>query len=180
TTGNGFFSAPARRIVDAQYVREVSPTFIDYWSQPRLFYNSILPEERQMVINALRFELSHVQSSAVKANFINQINKIDNDFAVRVALAINVEAPSPDSQYYHDNTTTNLSIFNTTLPTLAGLNVGILTTTNSSSSSLQQATSIAQSLASSGVNGIIIAETLSAGVNTTYISSDAVLFDGII
>ncbi|ESK89095.1 mycelial catalase cat1 [Moniliophthora roreri MCA 2997] len=181
TVGNGFFSAPARRIVDAQYVREVSPTFIDYWSQPRLFYNSILPEERQMVINALRFELSHVQSPAVKANFVNQINKIDNDFAVRVALAINVEAPSPDPQYYHDNTTINLSIFNTTLPTLAGLNVGILTTTSTnSSSSLEQATSIAQSLASSGVNGLVIAETLSAGVDTTYISSDAVLFDGII
>uniref|UniRef100_A0A0W0FC69 Catalase n=1 Tax=Moniliophthora roreri TaxID=221103 RepID=A0A0W0FC69_MONRR len=181
TVGNGFFTAPARRVVDAHYVREVSPTFLDFWSQPRLFYNSILPAERQMIINALRFELSHVQSPAVKTNFVNQINKVDNDLAVRVALAINVKAPAPDPEHYHYNTTINLSIFNTTLPTIAGLNVGILTTTlTNSSSSLEQATSIAQSLARSGVNGTIIAETLSAGVNTTYISSDAVLFDGII
>ncbi|KAK7038825.1 hypothetical protein VNI00_010455 [Paramarasmius palmivorus] len=179
TVGNGFFTAPARRIVDAEYVRVVSPTFLDYWSQPRLFYNSILPVERQMIINALRFELSHVQSLAVRQNVVTQLNRIDNDFAKRVALAINVEAPSPDATYYHDNTTTALSIFNTTLNTIAGLNVGILATINSTTS-IQQATSIAQQLHEKGANGIVIAETLVQGVNTTYISSDAVLFDGII
>ncbi|KAK7041614.1 hypothetical protein VNI00_009204 [Paramarasmius palmivorus] len=179
SVGNGFFSAPARKIVDAHYVREISPTFLDYWTQPRLFYNSMLPVERQMMVNALRFELSHVQSEVVRQNFIAQINRIDNDFAKRVALAIGVDAPSPDSAYYHDNTTTALSVFNTTLITIAGLNVGILATT-SSSSSIQQASAIAKALHDKGANGVVIAETMAQGVDTTYMSSDAVLFDGIV
>ncbi|KAF5342712.1 hypothetical protein D9758_015871 [Tetrapyrgos nigripes] len=179
TQGNGFFTAPARRIVDASYVREISPTFLDHWTQPRLFYNSILPAEQQMIINALRFELAHVQSMHVRSNFIAQINMVDNDMAVRVATAIGIDSPSPNPTYYHDNTTTGLSIFNGTLSTIAGLSVGILATTNSSSS-IAEARALAQSLASSGASGIVIGETLQDGVDLTYIASDAVLFDGII
>ncbi|KAK1232787.1 hypothetical protein PQX77_004067 [Marasmius sp. AFHP31] len=179
TQGNGFFSAPARTIVNAHYVRQVSPTFLDFWSQPRLFYNSILPEEQQMVVNALRFEVSHVTSMDVRRNFIAQLNRVDNDLAKRVAESVGVDAPEPDAQFYHNNVTADLSTFNNTLQSIAGLNVGILSTTNSSSS-LSQAGFIAQALASKGVNAMVVAETLAQGVNTTYISSDAVLFDGII
>ncbi|KAF9255095.1 catalase-domain-containing protein [Marasmius fiardii PR-910] len=179
TQGNGFFSAPARSIVDAHYVREISPTFLDHWSQARLFYNSIIPAEQQMVVNALRFELAHVSSMDVRRNFITQLNKIDNDLAKRVAEAVDVDTPQPDSQYYHNNVTAGLSVFNYTLNTVAGLNVGILATT-SSSSSISQAGAIAQGLASKGVNAQVIAETLMSGVDTTYSSSDAVLFDGVI
>ncbi|KAF5355544.1 hypothetical protein D9758_006289 [Tetrapyrgos nigripes] len=179
TVGNGFFTTPARKVVDAHYVREISPTFLDYWTQPRLFYNSILPAEHQMIVNALRFELSHVQSATVRANFIAQINKIDNDFAVRVARAINIPAPSPDPTYYHDNTTIELSVFNVTLPTIAGLHIGILATTNSSGS-LAQAHSIAQSLSGSGVQSTVIAETVQDGVDASYIAPHSSTFDGII
>ncbi|KAL0563453.1 hypothetical protein V5O48_018613, partial [Marasmius crinis-equi] len=179
TQGNGFFSAPARTVVNAHYVRQVSPTFLDFWSQPRLFYNSILPAEQQMIVNALRFELSHVTSMDVRRNFIAQLNRVDNDLAKRVAEAVGVDAPQPDSQFYHNNVTSDVSNFNNTLRSVVGLNVAILTTTNSSSS-LSQASSIAQGLASKGINGMVIAETLAQGVNTTYISSDAVLFDGVI
>ncbi|KAK7472014.1 hypothetical protein VKT23_000121 [Stygiomarasmius scandens] len=179
TQGRGFFTAPARRVVDAKYVREVPPTFLDHWSQPRLFWNSILPVEQQMIVDALRFELANVESVEVRTNFIGQINLVDHDLAVRVAGTVGIDAPAPDPTYYHDNTTTGLSIFNDTLSTIAGLNAGILATSNSSDS-ISQARDLAHSLMGKGANGIVIAEKLGDGVNTTYTSSDAALFDGII
>jgi len=179
TQGRGFFTAPARRVVDAKYVREVSPIFLDHWSQPRLFWNSILPVEQQMIVDALRIELANVESVEVRINFIGQINLVDHDLAVRVAGTIGINAPAPDPTYYHDNTTTGLSIFNDTLSTIAGLNVGILVTSNSSDS-ISQARDLAHSLMEKGANGIVIAEKLRDGINTTYTASDAALFDGII
>ncbi|KAK7470081.1 hypothetical protein VKT23_001522 [Stygiomarasmius scandens] len=175
----GFFTAPSRRVVDGNYVRDVSPTFLDYWSQPRLFWNSILPAEQQMIVNALRFELGHVQTMAVREAMVGQLNRISNDLAIRVASAIGVESPAPDPEFYHDNTTIGLSVFNETLKTVAGLNVAILSTTNSSDS-LDQARNVAAALTEKGLNAQVVAEVFSSGVDTTYIASDASLFDGVV
>ena len=41
--GHEHFSAPARKIVDANWVRTISLTFLDYWSQPRLLFQSLSP-----------------------------------------------------------------------------------------------------------------------------------------
>src|ERR1700761_4696335 len=77
--GKGFFTAP-QRSATGKLVRGVSPTFEkDYWSQPRLFFNSILPQEQQFLINAIRFETSHLKSSVVKKNVLTQLNRISND-----------------------------------------------------------------------------------------------------
>ncbi len=63
-----------------------------------------------MVVNALRFELAHVQLTSIRQNFILQleINKISNDLAKRVASAIGVDEPSPDPELYHGNVTAGL------------------------------------------------------------------------
>lgn len=177
--GKGFFSAPAKRIVDAAYVRDISPTFLDYWTQPRLLFNSLLPAEKQMVVNAARFELAKVGSTDVRKATIAQLNKISNDLAKRVAKAIGVDAPAPDAQYYHNSTTVGVSIFKDPLPTIAALTVGILAST-SSQSSLDQAAALAEALNAKGAFTVIMAESIQEGVDQTYSTSDAVLFDGII
>src|SRR6266536_917355 len=89
TTGRGFFTTPGRT-ASGNLIRAVSPTFADVWSQPRLFYNSLLPTEQQFLINAIRFETSHLTSSIVKQNVIIQLNRISNDIAKRVASVIGV------------------------------------------------------------------------------------------
>ncbi|KAF9254211.1 catalase B [Marasmius fiardii PR-910] len=177
--GNGHMHAPARRIVDARYVREISPTFLDYWTQPRLFYNSLVPAEQQMVVNGFRFELSKVNSLDVRRRFITELNRVSNDLARRVAKGINVPLPEPDSKYYHDNTAPDLSNFVEPLKTIAGLRVGILASINSSSS-LEQATTLAKEFTSMGAVGLVVGEGVVDGVGATYVGSDAVLFDGII
>lgn len=177
--GKGFFTAPARRVVDAAYVRDISPTFLDYWTQPRLLFNSLLPAEKQMVVNAMRFELSKIESTDVRKASIAQFNKISNDLAKRVALAIGLDAPAPDSKYYHNHTTAGVSIFENPLPTIAALTVGILATT-SSKTSLAQAAALAEAFHAKGAFTVIIGESIQAGIDQTYSASDAVLFDGVI
>ncbi|PHH84293.1 hypothetical protein CDD83_2197 [Cordyceps sp. RAO-2017] len=175
--GKGFFTAPGRQ-ASGSLTRQRSATFADHWSQPRLFYNSLTKVEQQFLIDAIRFETSQVQAS-VQRNVLTQLNKISHDVAVRVGKALGLEAPAEDSTYYHDNRTVGITIFGERLPTIAGLKVGVLTTTGSQGS-LAQAKTLKDALASDKVTVVTVAETLSDGVDMTYSAAAATAFDGIV
>ncbi|KAK4456118.1 catalase A2 [Podospora aff. communis PSN243] len=175
TTGRGFFTAPGRK-ASGDLVRELSATFDDHWSQPRLFFNSLTPVEQQFLINAIRFEASHVKSEQVKRNVLVQLNRISNDVAKRVADALGMEAPAPEDTFYHNNVTQGISIFNNTLPTIAALRVGILASTKS----LEQAVSLKERLMKDKMLVTVVGESLVQDVDQTYSSADATSFDGII
>ncbi|KAI2637478.1 catalase [Xylaria nigripes] len=176
TSGRGFFTAPSRT-VSGNLVRGLSPTFNDHWSQPRLFYNSLTPPEQQFLINAIRFELSMVQSTTVKSKVLVQLNRISNDISVRVATALGMEAPAPDSKYYHTNTTQGISITNATLPTIATLKVGILTSVGAAA---DRAAQLKVRLTADGLTATIVAEHLANGIDKTYSTADATDFDAVI
>ena len=78
TSGRGFFTAPLRAAA-GHLVRALSPTFDDVYSQPRLFYNSLLPVEQQFLINAMRFETAHITSPVVVHNVLVQLNRVSHD-----------------------------------------------------------------------------------------------------
>ncbi|KAL4862956.1 catalase B [Aspergillus spectabilis] len=178
TDGRGFFTAPDRT-VSGHLVRALSSTFDDVWSQPRLFFNSLLPAEQQFIVNAIRFENANLKSDVVKNNVIIQLNRISNDLARRVARAIGLDEPQPDPTYYHDNTTADVGAFGHRLQSLAGLKVGILASVTADGS-LGAATALSAELADAGVDVLVVAERLSAGVNQTYSASDAIQFDAVI
>ncbi|KAI0097616.1 catalase [Nemania sp. FL0031] len=181
TTGRGFFTAPSRSVT-GNLVRGLSSTFNDHWSQPRLFYNSLEPVEQQFLINAIRFETSHLQSTTVKQNVVQQLNRISNDVATRVASALGMAAPAPDPTFYHSNVTQGISITNSTLPTIATLKVGVLATltTNSSAKAMDQATQLKTRLSKDGLEVTVVAERLASGVDKTYSAADATDFDALV
>ncbi|KAI1777933.1 CATB protein [Hypoxylon cercidicola] len=181
STGRGYFNAPSRS-TSGRLVRGLPSSFDDHWSQVRLFYNSLTPAEQQFLINAIRFETSHLQSATVKENVLTQLNRVSNDIAVRVATALGLEAPAPDDTYYHDNTTVGISITNDTLPTVATLTVGILATTKNSNgtSAMSQAATLKERLTAEGLVPTVVAESLVAGVDKTYSAADATDFDAVI
>ncbi|KAF2092329.1 mycelial catalase Cat1 [Saccharata proteae CBS 121410] len=172
--GNGFFTTPGRTTA-GHLNRDVSDTFTDVWSQPRLFYNSLSAAEQQQLINAIRFETSKLTSSVVQSNVLIQLNRISHDIAVRVAEALGMTAPDPDPTYYHNNVTTNVRPF-TRLNRLDGLKVGLLTSNaaNASTAALESA------LKAQNVTLVVVAETLKDGADQTYSASDAVDFDAIV
>ncbi|KAI0480478.1 CATB protein [Xylariaceae sp. FL0804] len=177
STGRGFFTAPGRT-ASGSLVRQLSSTFNDHWSQPRLFYNSLTPVEQQFLINAIRFETSKLTSTTVKTNVLSQLNKIDHDIAVRVATALGMTAPAADDTYYHNNQTAGISITNSTLPTIKTLSVGILASGNANA--MAQAMALKQKLTADGLVPSIVAETLGDNVDETYSAADATDFDAVI
>jgi catalase len=178
TVGNGFFTTPGRT-AGGNLVRSVSSTFTDVWSQPRLFWNSLVPAEKQFVVDAMRFENANVVSQVVRDNVVIQLNRISNDLARRVAEAIGVVAPAPDPTFYHDNTTANVGAFGQRLMKLEGLKVGLLASV-SSAGSIAQGAELRSLLSSAGVDVVVVGERMADGVNQTYSASDATNFDAVV
>jgi catalase len=175
TQGRGFFTAPNRS--GGRLVRAVSSTFADVWSQPRLFFNSLLPAEQQMVVNAMRFETSQLTSEVVKNNVLIQLNRVSHDVAVRVAEALGMTAPEADDTYYHDNTTTGISVAREKLLKIDGLKVGYLT---SMSAPGDTASALKSALSDMNVKFATVGERLGKGIDQTYAATFAGQFDAII
>lgn len=176
TEGRGFFTAPERS-ASGKLVRSTSSTFADVWSQPRLFYNSLSAVEQQFIINAIRFETSHLKSEVVKKNVLIQLNRISNDIANRVAIALGMDAPAPDTKYYHNNKTIGVSPGGEPLLKIEGLKVGYLT---SSTVNQDAPGKLKEALKEQKVGLTIVAEQLGAGIDQTYSATSAVNFDAII
>jgi len=178
TVNKGFFTAP-NRVVSGSLNRALSASFHDVWSQPRLFYNSLTAAEQQFLINAIRFETSHIKSSIVKQNVLIQLNRVDHDLASRVAQVLNITVPAPDPTYYNNNKSAFISIFNYSLPSISTLTVGILAS-DTSPSSLSQAAALKAAFSAVGTVPSVIGEILTTGIDLTYSEADASGFDGIV
>jgi catalase len=174
--GRGYFTAP-NRSTGGRLVRSVSSTFADVWSQPRLFFNSLLPVEKQLLINAMRFETSQLTSETVKKNVLIQLNRVSHDVAVRVAQALDMTAPDADDTYYHDNTTTGVSVSRDRLLKIDGLKIGYLTSTSAMSGTVA---ALKSALNDINVKLVVVAERLGEGIDQTYAATFAGLFDAIV
>lgn len=65
--------------------------FLDYFSQPKMFFNSLTDIEKENLKNAIMFELSKVKSNKVRQNVINTFNKVDNNLANNIANYFNLK-----------------------------------------------------------------------------------------
>jgi len=176
--GKGFFTAP-QRSASGNLQRSRSSTFTkDYWSQPRLLFNSLVPAEQQFLINAIRFETAHLKSESVKKTVLTQLNKIHNGIAKQVAEVLNLPAPDPDPTFYHNKKTKGISIYESPLQKLTGLKIGVLTTTKAIDTATIAA--LKEGLANEGVSIVVVAESLAQGVDNTYSAADATDFDGVV
>ena len=100
--GGGFESYQER--VEGNKVRDRSPSFGEYYSQPRLFWLSQTPVEQQHIIGAYSFELSKVARPYIRERVVDHLLNIDIALAQGVAdnLGIALTAdqlntpPAPD------------------------------------------------------------------------------------
>ncbi len=87
----GFHSHEER--IDSKKIRTRSKSFMDHFSQARLFYNSQTKTEQQHIINALQFELSKVERPYIRENTVNQLTNIDLKMAQEVASVLGIRVP---------------------------------------------------------------------------------------
>jgi catalase len=71
-------------------VRARSPSFLDHFSQARLFLHSQSGPERAHLVEACRFELGKVERLAIRERVVSLFAEVDAEFAQEVALGIGV------------------------------------------------------------------------------------------
>lgn len=90
----GFQSYP--EAVEGPKVRARSETFSDHYSQARQFYISQAEIEQRHIANALTFELSKVQTPAIRTRMVAHLLNIDKGLADAVAAGLRLkEMPKP-------------------------------------------------------------------------------------
>jgi len=90
----GFVSHEER--IDGHKVRARSQSFVDHYSQAKLFYNSQSAPEKTHLQNALIFELSKVQIPAIRERVVGQLAFINQDLAATVARKVGVSVVKLD------------------------------------------------------------------------------------
>jgi catalase len=90
----GFTSFPEPAQGDKRRIR--SETFADHYSQARQFYLSQTPVEQGHIAAAFTFELSKVETAAIRARMVSHLMNVDEVLAKKVADGLRLgEMPKP-------------------------------------------------------------------------------------
>lgn len=96
----GFVSHYER--IEAHKVRERSESFADHFSQAALFFSSQTETEQNHIIKALRFELSKVETIAIRERMLGLLNQVDKTLAKKVATGLGIAVPAePEKPMNH-------------------------------------------------------------------------------
>jgi catalase len=99
--GAAGFSSFAERLLEAS--REAGPAklrakpakFAEHYAQAALFFHSQSPIEQQHIIDGFRFELTRVQTEAVRERVVAQLRNVDEGLALAVANGLGMALPEP-------------------------------------------------------------------------------------
>src|SRR5699024_3500515 len=169
--------------VEGRKIRARSESFKDYFTQPRIFWNSMTAIEKQHLIEALSYQIGRVEREFVRQQAVNLLVKVDREMAYTVADNVGVDHPSgtnvPVSTSYP-----SLSIFST--PSYAYTQkVGVLIGNGFNG---QEVTSVLNYLQQCGIFIDIVSETLGTvtgadgttiEVNQTFLTTSPYLLDSI-
>ncbi|WP_026968791.1 catalase [Algoriphagus terrigena] len=95
----GFASYQER--VDANKVRARSRSFMDFFSQPALFYNSLSEAEQAHLTDAFCFELGKVDIVDIRQRVVGLISQVDAGLAAKVAEGLGLEVEAPEQPINH-------------------------------------------------------------------------------
>ncbi|MDB6001348.1 MAG: catalase, partial [Rhizobacter sp.] len=92
----GFVSFPQQATEDAEdKLRGKPEKFADHYSQATLFFKSQTPVEQKHIIGGFRFELSKVQTPAIRERMVAGLRNIDEGLAAAVADGLGIALPEP-------------------------------------------------------------------------------------
>jgi len=169
--------------VEGHVIRARSESFKDYFTQPRIFWNSMTPVEKQHTIQAFSYQLGKVRSESVRRQNVDLLVNVDKELAAIVADNIGVERPTgthvPVSTSYP-----SLSQYNT--PRYAYTQkVGVLIGNGFNGN---EVINVLKTLEKNGVFVVIVSETLGTvtgadgtklKVDETFLTTSPYLFDAL-
>ncbi|MEU6331863.1 catalase [Streptomyces sp. NPDC047049] len=113
----------------AKKVREAPASFDDHFSQPRRFWLSMTPVEREHIIAAYSFELGKCYEQAIKQRALQVLANIDPELCEGVAAGLGLPAPEADRPLASVDPSPALSQIGRTWP-LDGRLIGIIADEN--------------------------------------------------
>ncbi|WP_327191496.1 catalase [Streptomyces xinghaiensis] len=133
--------------------REAPASFDDHFSQPRQFWLSLSPVEREHVIAAYTFELSKCYENAVKERVLRTLATIDPRLCEEVAHGLGLPAPEPSEPLAEVEPSPALSQVGQEWP-VAGRVVGIVT---GESGDLDSVRAVRQAVFDQGMVPLVVA-----------------------
>jgi len=79
--------------VEPTKLRAHPEKFAEHYHQARLFYRSQTEVEQRHIVNAFRFELTRVQTQAVRTRMVAMLRNVDEDLAAQVAQGLGMALP---------------------------------------------------------------------------------------
>lgn len=83
--------------LESPKIRRRSPSFDDHFAQATLFWNSQSACEKDQLIAAFQYELSRVETPAVRQRMVDNLAHVDMRLARKVAEPLGIGAPDPKS-----------------------------------------------------------------------------------
>lgn len=80
--------------VEGHVTRQRSESFFDFYTQPRIFWNSLTAVEKQHTIDGLSYQVGNVISQSVRQQVVDQLVNVDKEMASIVADNVGVNRPS--------------------------------------------------------------------------------------
>ncbi|GAA0846876.1 catalase [Streptosporangium amethystogenes subsp. fukuiense] len=148
----GYRETPVR-VPAAEKVREAPASYADHFSQPRLFWLSLTPVEREHVIAAYTFELGKVYEQAIKERALRTLAEIDSYLCEQVAQGLGLPAPKPVNSLPSVEPSPALSQLGRTWPT-TGRIIGIVA---DDGSDLETVRTLRQAILDGGMVPLVIA-----------------------
>ncbi|MFF3728541.1 catalase [Streptomyces erythrochromogenes] len=168
----------------ARKVREAPASFDDHFSQPRLFWLSMTPVEREHIIAAYTFELTKCYEQAVKERVLAVLANIDPQLCEEVATGLGLPAPAATQPLTEPAPSPALSQVGGTWP-LDGRVVGIIA---DAGSDLKGVRAVRDAVQKAGMVPLVIAPTggtLGTGKNPvtvqrTFAAARSIEFDALL
>jgi catalase len=124
----GFLTSPIK--MEGAKVRLRSESFNDHYSQARMFYLSVTPQEQKHIGQALTFELSKVDIPAIRQRMLGHLNVIDKNLGATVAdelgMTGKVDVIIPNAKPIDLEPSPALRLYGKYPPTLQGRKIGVL------------------------------------------------------
>ena len=139
--------------------RERPESFADHYSQARLFWRSMTPPEQGHIVSAFTFELSKVETPAIRTRMLGHLDLIEPELGKRVATAMGMvgeaDKITPAVPPRDDlDPSPALSIIGKAPRTVQGRTVAVLVTDGSDANAVQK---LRQALKKEGANLKLVA-----------------------
>ena len=181
----------ARRPEGGDILRVRAESFADHYSHARLFFRSQTKPEQDHMVSALVFELSKVETAAIRERVVGHLIQVDETLARRVADGLGLDSmpPAAETSVPADDAlalSPTLSIIHKAKPTLEGRTVACLVSDGTSGGlidSLREAVEGAGAMlkiVAPKISGIETKEGDAVPADMQLAGAPSVLFDAVV